>query len=119
MFSRGGSPIEMAPSQWMRTVNAWLLRAATICSTDGRNVSLLTPGFPLGYVGQWMRDSFYGISSGIDLLPNLTATVAAVEWVFEHARPVDGLRLWTCRMDGNDFPAPELNPGIASLSGGI
>ena len=90
MFSRGGSPIEMAPSQWMRTVNAWLLRAATICSTDGRNVSLLTPGFPLGYVGQWMRDSFYGISSGIDLLPNITATVASVEWMYEHARPVDG-----------------------------
>ena len=74
----------------MRVANAWLLRAATICSTDGRNLSLLTPGFPLSYSGQWLRDSYYGISSGIDLLPNLTATVAAVEWVFEHARPVDG-----------------------------
>ena len=90
MFSRGGSPIDMLPSQWMRQANAWLLRAATVCSTDGRNVPLLTPGFPLGYVGQWMRDSYYGISSGIDLLPNLTATVSAVEWVFEHARPLDG-----------------------------
>jgi hypothetical protein len=90
MFSRGGPPISMRPSEWMRVANAWLLRAASICSTDGRQVQLLTPGFPLGYRGQWMRDSFYGISSGIDLLPNLTATVAAVEWMFEHARPVDG-----------------------------
>jgi hypothetical protein len=90
MFSRGGSPIDMAPSAWMRQANAWLLRAATICSTDGRNVSLLTPGFPVSYGGQWMRDSYYGISSGIDLLPNLTATVEAVEWMYDHARPSDG-----------------------------
>jgi hypothetical protein len=82
--------MEMTPSAWLRVTNAWLLRSASICSTDGQRIPLLTPGFPLGYVGQWMRDSYYGISSGIDLLPNLTGTIAAVEWVYHHARPVDG-----------------------------
>ena len=43
---------------------------------------MMLPGFPLGYVGQWMRDSFYGISSGVDLLPSLQDTVRAVEWVY-------------------------------------
>ena len=89
-FCRGGSPIDMKPSAWIKFANAWLLRAATICSTDGKNVSLLTPGFPLGYRGQWMRDSYYGISNGLDLLPNVTKTIESVEWMFEHARPVDG-----------------------------
>ncbi len=90
MFSRGGSPHNMKPSAWLRVANAWLLRSASICSTDGQRVPLLTPGFPLGYVGQWMRDSYYGISSGLDLLPSLNQTVRAVEWVYRHARPVDG-----------------------------
>ena len=80
----------MTPSAWMRQATAWLLRAATVCSTDGRNISLLTPSFPMSYEGQWMRDSYYGISSGIDLLPNLSATVEAVEWMFKNARPSDG-----------------------------
>ena len=80
----------MKPSAWLRVANAWLLRSASICSTDGQRVPLLTPGFPLGYVGQWMRDSYYGISSGLDLLPSLNQTVRAVEWVYRHARPVDG-----------------------------
>ena len=72
--------MNMKPTQWMRTAMAWLVRAATICSTDSKNVTLLTPGFPLGYVGQWMRDSFYGISSGIDVLPSLNDTVRGKTW---------------------------------------
>ena len=79
----------MKPAQWLRVAAAWLLRAATICSSDGRNISLLTPGFPVSYRGQWMRDSYYGVSGGADVLPNATATREAAEWMYEHARPGD------------------------------
>jgi hypothetical protein len=47
LLARGPRPSEMKPVQWLRVAAAWLLRAATICSTDGRNISLLTPGFPV------------------------------------------------------------------------
>ena len=70
-----------------------------------------------------MRDSFYGISSGIDLLPNITATVASVEWMYEHARPVDGAMPQSLDLngatDGNSFIFLDSGPFAVKMADAI
>ena len=53
-------PFFMPNHEWIRTTSAWLLRAAHVTFADGTRH--LTPGYPTAYNGQWMRDSYYGIS---------------------------------------------------------
>eukprot|EP01052_Picozoa_sp_SAG31_P049979 SAG31_NODE_11194_length_1056_cov_1.170324_1_plen_266_part_01 len=70
LYIRGRHPFDMAPHEWIRVATAWVMRAAMITFKDGSRH--ITPGVPKPvakprpndgyYVGQWMRDGFYGIS---------------------------------------------------------
>ena len=76
LYIRGQHPFDMAPHEWLRVATAWVMRAAMITFKDGSRH--ITPGVPKPvakpkpndgyYVGQWMRDGFYGISNGWGLV---------------------------------------------------
>jgi len=72
LYIRGVHPIDQAPHEWIKSATAWLVRAAQVRFADG--TVHLTPGYPSHYNGQWMRDSFYGISNAWDLA-NATRTL--------------------------------------------
>ena len=62
VYLRSSQPHFALPGhEWIRVAAAWLVRAAHISFADGTRH--LTPGYPSAYLGQWLRDSFYGISS--------------------------------------------------------
>lgn len=64
MYLLGVHPIDQAPHLWIKSATAWVMRAAQTTFADG--TVHITPGYPTHYNGQWMRDSFYGISNGWD-----------------------------------------------------
>jgi hypothetical protein len=76
LYVRGVHPMDMAPHDWLKFATAWVMRAAMMTFEDGTRH--ITPGVPKSvphpkpndgyYVGQWMRDSFYGISNGWSLV---------------------------------------------------
>lgn len=104
-YVKGAHPMDMAPHEWLRVAAAWVMRAAMLTFEDGTRH--LTPGVPMPvktptlndgyYIGQWMRDSYYGIANGWGLV-NETARqsfVASADWMFSHARP-DGVLPASC-----------------------
>jgi hypothetical protein len=109
LYIRGVHPMDMAPHEWLRFATAWVMRAAMMTFADGTRH--LTPGVPKPvpkptpndgyYVGQWMRDSFYGISNGWPLV-NETVQQGFAEsaaWMFSHPRE-DGLLGEVCTPSG-------------------
>jgi hypothetical protein len=110
LYVRGVHPMDMPPHEWLRFATAWVMRAAMMTFADGTRH--LTPGVPKSvpvpkpndgyYVGQWMRDSFYGISNGWSLV-NETVQRGFAEsaaWMFSHPR-ADGLLGEVCTPNGH------------------
>ena len=105
LYIRGKHPIEMAPHEWLRAATAWVMRAAMITFSDGTRH--LTPGTPIAphagphYVGQWMRDGFYGISNAWSLVNETVqqSFIASADWMFSHARE-DGILPQYCPPKG-------------------
>eukprot|EP00040_Diaphanoeca_grandis_P043093 m.266966 g.266966 ORF g.266966 m.266966 type:complete len:535 (-) comp70459_c0_seq1:2-1606(-) len=106
LYIRGVHPIDMVPHDWLKVATAWVMRSAMITFADGTRH--LTPGVPIGphlgphYVGQWMRDGFYGISNAWGLVNETVqeSFVASAEWMFNHSR-ADGILPQSCPPNGN------------------
>ena len=85
-FYSRGPPLPMLgrsnQTNWLKTLTAFLLRRAWTTATDG--TALLTPGYPVKYNGQWMRDGFYGIFNGRELLQNATLAIRSAEFMFSY-----------------------------------
>ena len=109
LYVRGVHPMDMSPHEWLRFATAWVMRAAMITFQDGTRH--LTPGVPKTvakpspndgyYVGQWMRDSFYGISNGWPLVNETVQQSFAdsAAWMFSHPR-ADGILGEVCTPNG-------------------
>jgi hypothetical protein len=109
LFIRGRHPFDMAPHEWLRMATAWVMRAAMITFADGSRH--ITPGVPKPvpkptpndgyYVGQWMRDGFYGISNGWGLVNETVHRTFAedAEFALAHAR-ADGMLPQYCPPPG-------------------
>lgn len=95
LYIAGPAATALPPHAWIRMANIWLLRAAEIQFPDG--TTHLTPGYPTHYDGQWMRDSFYGISGGWGLVNATTQARwrASAEWMFSRSRS-DGVMPQAC-----------------------
>ena len=99
LYLRGTHPIDQSDGEWMRTVTAWLIRAAQVTFRDGSRH--LTPGYPTQYNGQWMRDGYYGIAHGWDLASAMhhEQFLQSFEWLLGRARP-DGIMPQQCPPEG-------------------
>lgn len=89
LYARGPPLPNLGEVEWLRVASGYLLRRAWITADDG--TPLLTPGYPTHYNGQWMRDGFYGLFNGRDLLQNTTIAVGSVRWMLSHQRPGSGV----------------------------
>eukprot|EP00943_MAST-04B_sp_MAST-4B-sp1_P001236 g1236.t1 len=97
-------PMDFAPHNWLRVAAAWVVRSSIVTFIDKtKHLSpgiRTTPGGAPHYNGQWMRDSFYGISMGWNLVNKTmqTSFLQSAEWMFSHARK-DGILPVSCQND--------------------
>ena len=100
-------PMDFSLHDWLRTATAWVVRSSIVTFRD--KTQHLSPGIPVSpdgtphYNGQWMRDSFYGISMGWDLVNKTmqTSFLQSAEWMFSHARK-DGILPVSCQNDAEN-----------------
>ena len=98
-------PMDFSPHEWLRVAAAWVVRSALVTLPGGRPV--ITPGIPVSpgapphYNGFWMRDGFYGISSGWPLVNASRQKLYrdGAELIFSQPRS-DGVLPGNCMADG-------------------
>jgi len=77
---------------WLQNMTSFILKTCRLNSTDGSGVILFTPnGDHPYYVGQWMRDSYYGISSGWKVIPDSDMALRSADWMLVHSQSGTGI----------------------------
>jgi len=120
MYIRGHAsrahPMDFAAHEWLRAATAWVVRSAMIQWPNGLGV--LSPGIPVApgapphYNSFYMRDGFYGVSSGWPLVNSSrhAAYQRAAEYVFARPRG-DGILPASCGFDSSQRPACHYGSG--------
>jgi hypothetical protein len=104
-----GAAVDADPAEdlaFLKNQTRYILATCRLNTTDGTGTVLYSPnGDKPYYVGQWMRDSFYGFSGGWDVIPNASEACRSAGYILSRNEPGTGYMPQLVTPDGQGHSA--------------